>query len=374
MAFVQVVVMEDFATPSGATLRNRANFEALSTLRWGDTPPQVVALGVDKNARSEAPTVLPLARSDVSRLIAACTESQPDFVVIEGVQLLQAAMALHTAFPALPIIIDMHNVESFLRAEIDRWRMPRALRPLMPVFLARRNRACRSAEQVAATIALQIWVCSEEDRKRLQTIVGDVQVEVVPNPIPAWAEHSVTRPSQSASDDVLFVGHLGYAPNVEAVELLVHHIMPRLKRLVPKATLHVCGRRPRRRLAAAVQSQGHRLTPDAKDLAAIYHSAGVAAVPLQTGGGTRLKILEAMAVGCPIVATPKAVEGLSLVPGVHYRPAVTMNEFAHELAELLSSRRLARQMATSSRSWVIEHFGESRRIESVEKALSTAGL
>ena len=65
------------------------------------------------------------------------------------------------------------------------------------------------------------------------------------NPIPHWAEHAASHVSRTESKDVLFVGHLGYAPNVHAVDFLVKEIMPRLQGLIPDARLHVCGRRPR---------------------------------------------------------------------------------------------------------------------------------
>lgn len=376
MPFIQVVIREDCTTASGASLRNRANLSALSTLRSGDPSGRVVSLRVDVRAKRlvPAPTVLPLVEEDLSCLIDACRDMAPDFVLIEGTHLLLAAEALHNALPTLPIVIDMHNVESVLRDEIDLQRMPAILRPSASVFLARRRRACRRAEQTAAGFASQIWVCSDQDRDRLRSIVGPVEVAVVANPIPHWAEHAPLRGSRPGSNDVLFVGHLAYPPNVQAADLLVREIMPRLRGLMPDARLHVCGRRPRRRLAAAVRSRGHRLTADPADLTEIYRSAAVTAIPLRSGGGTRLKVLEAMAVGCPIVATPKAVEGLKLTPGTHYLQADTAEEFASHLAGALRSPAKLAEMAAGSRQWVIDHFGERRRIDSVGQALAAWGI
>lgn len=373
MAFVQVVLMEATATPSGATVRNSSNYAALSKLRELPSNPASIALRADSGSTAEARILLPLMEDDVADLLAKCREIRPRFALVEGVQLVHAAVALRAAFPDLPIIIDMHNVESVLREEIDRARAPRGLRSLLSIVLRRRFEACRSAERLAASVATEIWVCSEEDRERLAAIIGGSPIRVVPNPIPAWAENALPGP-RAGTNEVLFVGHLAYPPNVAAVQVLVRDVMPRLRALVPDATLHVCGRRPRRRLARMVKSHGHRLSPDADDLLPLYRSAAVAAVPLHAGGGSRLKILEAMAAGCPVVATAKAVEGLDLNPGVHYRAAESAEQFASELAATLRSPAATRRQAIRSRDWVIQHYGEAERESKIQEALVAAGL
>lgn len=376
MTFVQVVPVENSATPSGATLRNRANFAELSKLRSGVGAPASIGVRRDPARRSEARTVLPLLDHDVTALISECVYRRPAFALVEGVELLEAVVALRDAIPELPIIVDMHNVESVLREEIDRARLPRVLRPLMPILSRRRLAACRSADRKVASMATQIWVCSEDDRERLLAIVGSTPVRIVPNPIPRWAE--MATPAHDAGTgtgkEVLFVGHLGYRPNVAAVQLLVKDIMPRLRALIPTATLHVCGRQPRRGLARMVASHGHALSADVDDLLPIYRSANVAAIPLHVGGGSRLKILEAMATACPIVASEKAVEGLTLTAGVHYRPATSADEFARELAAVLRSAKQGRLQGLRSREWVISHYGQARRSALIHDALSAAAL
>lgn len=373
MAFVQVVFTEGSATPSGATLRNSANYSTLSKLWRASAPPATVALKANPKGKAEARTVVPLIESEVAQLVETCRQLRPAFALIEGVQLVRAAVALRQALPNLPIIIDMHNVESDLREEIDRARAPRSLRPLLPMLLHSRFEACRSAERLAASVATEIWVCSEEDRKRLAAIVGVSPIRVIPNPIPSWAEHAVSE-ADVGSNDILFVGHLAYPPNVAAVELLVKDIMPLLRKRVPDATLHVCGRRPRRRLETVVRSHGHRLSADADDLLPIYRSAAVAAVPLMAGGGSRLKILEAMALACPVVATAKAVEGLDLTAGIHFRAAERADQFATELADALRSPAASRRLATNSREWVLQHYGETQRALTIKAALAVVGL
>ncbi len=367
MAFVQVALREDSATPSGAPLRNRANFAALSKLH--SATPRRVYLRRDPAARGMADTVAPLMAEDVASLVETCGSMKPELVLIEGVQLLQAAVALRAAHRKLPIIIDMHNIESVLREDIDRARIPRAVRSLVSIFLQGRWNACQSAERLANKVASQIWVCSQDDRERLLAIVGSGAVRIVPNPIPNWAEHARAAPHDSMTSEVLFVGHLAYPPNVEAVTMLVEDVMPRLRMRLPHATLHICGRRPRRRLARMVASEGHRLSADVDDLVPIYRSAGVIAIPLQTGGGSRLKILEAMAAVRPIVATAKAMEGLGAEAGVHYHPAETADQFADALARVLTDAADERANLLASRDWVIRQYGEVQRSVQIKSAL-----
>ncbi|MGR6467191.1 glycosyltransferase [Rhizobium sp. PAMB 3182] len=375
MRFFQVTIAENDAVPSGASLRNRANFETLSTLWPTGGSGRIVALRADKRRGRKARTKLaaPLLAEDVAQLVAECLREQPDFVLVEGVLLHQAAMALAEAMPDLPIIIDMHNVESTLQMQSAIEKVPRIIRPLTPLILARQRRNGLHMERDVVEISRQVWVCSDADLKEAQRLFGRGRLAVVPNPIPDWAR---TAPPRAAGEtqEVLFLGHLSYFPNRLAVATLCRDIMPRVRQMAPEARLHVCGRRPRRDIEALVRSSGHRLTANPSDLADVYAAAAVAAIPLRVGGGTRLKVLEAMAAGCPIVATTKAVEGLGLIPQEHYRLAETPEEFAAEIAVLLASREAATQMSERARSLVQERFGPKAHLAAIRAALVSSGL
>ena len=172
---------------------------------------------------------------------------------------------------------------------------------------------------------------------------------------------------------MLFVGHLGYHPNRRAVHELCAAILPRLRRLRPDTRLHVCGRSPAPALARLVEAAGGRLTADPPDLGDAYRRAAVVAVPLREGGGTRIKIIEALAIGRPIVATAKAVEGLGLAPGTHYVRAETPREFATALARLLDDPDGARALAARGGEVVEARFGSQAREAAYSEALKPFG-
>jgi polysaccharide biosynthesis protein PslH len=375
MRFIQVVIAEGDAVPSGASLRNKANFDALSTLWSGMGHGEVAALRADKTLGRKARTklVTPLSAEDLAQLVDACLRERPAFVLVEGIQLFQAVEALATSIPDLPVIIDMHNIESTLRMDAALERAARPIRPLaLPIFAFKRWHGMR-VERKGVRWARQVWVCSPSDLQEAGRRFGAARLAVVPNPIPDWTR---TAPPRTAGkmQEILFLGHLGYFPNRRAVEMLCNGIMPKVHRLAPQATLHVCGRRPRRDVEALVRSSGHRLTANPSNLADVYATAAVAAMPIPVGGGTRLKVLEAMAVGCPIVATAKAVEGLGLIPREHFRRAESPGEFATEIAALLASGEAAAQMSERARRLVQERFGPEAHLAAIRNALVSAGL
>jgi glycosyltransferase involved in cell wall biosynthesis len=375
MSFIQIVVAEFDDTPSGASIRNKSNFEILSTLWCTKGGGRTISIRADKSRglTSGSSIVAPLLAEDVAGLVAECQSEMPDFVLVEGVVLYHAVAALAHALPELPIIVDMHNIESNLRAQIDRRQLPRPLRVFAPLIYTRDRRASMRVEQQIVQMARLIWVCSETDRSQAMALWGALALAIVPNPIPGWTLAAGHRDGFRVNE-VLFVGHLAYPPNQHAVEILCKNVMPRLRRLVPNARLHVCGRRPRRRVASLVRSSGHRLTPNVVDIADAYRAAAVVAVPLGEGGGTRLKVLEAMAIGCPIVATAKAVEGLGLIPTFHYRQAETASDFANAIAEVLVAPNSATEMVRRARQFIIENYGPEKRLTAVRRALAVGGL
>lgn len=371
MSFIQLVVAERDETPSGVSIRSKSNFEILSTLWPAKDGGRIVSLRIDKSLglKSRARIVAPLLPQDVSELVADCRRQSPDFILVEGVILFQAIVALVDALPELVIIVDMHNIESILRAQMDRHRLPRPLQFLAPYIFYRQWRASRQVEKQAVAIARQIWVCSGADAMLADDFFGNRSAAIVPNPIPAWTQTVVPAP-KSMSREVLFVGHLGYGPNKQAVAFLCNDVMPHLRKFVPDAVLTVCGRHPSRRITALVQSSGNRLRANVENMADVYATAAVAAIPLRDGGGTRLKVLEAMAIGCPVVATEKAVEGLGVLPDVHYRRAQTHQEFADEIADVLNFPNFAAEMADCAKLFTLTHFGSKSRVDAVRTALA----
>ena len=301
-------------------------------------------------------------------LLETIRRQRPVCVLFEGVGLLQAVEAVRAEFPGLRLIVDFHNVESRLLADVLRARLPRPLRPLTPLVWARRLAAARQADRRIARLAGEIWTCSTRDHDHARALGIEVPVSVIANPVPQWCLETRGKPLAPAQD-ILFVGHLRYPPNRRAVLELCQSIMPRLQQRLPGARLHVCGRSPKAKLKRLVESRGHRLTENPPELRPVYETAQVAAMPLREGGGTRIKVLEALAVGCPVVATGKAVEGLGLEDGVHFLKADDAREFAVALEAVMTTPALARRLAEAGRHLVERQFGPATRRAAISAAL-----
>ncbi len=370
MPFIQITFFEKTGdVASGYELRNRANLSDLS-ICVNEASAPTLGLQADGETRALARTTQPLDPRDIERLVETVARLKPDFVLIEGVALLQALEVLRHRFPALPLILDMHNVESLLMAETDRARLPRMLRPVADALNRKRHLAELWADRRAVELASMVWTCSEQDAALAKRHLGATTVEVIANPVPDWcAATPMHGHDTTAAPVVLFVGHLGYLPNRRAVTRLCRTIMPALARHEPSAQLVVAGRNPSVRVMRRVEEAGHELIVNPIDLGPLYAGAMATAIPLAQGGGTRIKVIEALAVGCPIVATAKAVEGLGLRDGVDYLAAETDQDFARALARLASQPALRAALAEAGRNIVTTRYAAPVRRASIAGAL-----
>jgi glycosyltransferase involved in cell wall biosynthesis len=155
---------------------------------------------------------------------------------------------------------------------------------------------------------------------------------------------------------ILFLGALDWRPNQDAVNLLLDKIFPRVLARVPEAWLDVVGRNPPDGLAGRVASSPHvALHADVPDVRPFLAQSGVMTVPLRIGGGSRLKILEALACGLPVVSSKVGAEGLCLRPGRHYTLAEE-DEMADALVQAIREPQSAQRQADSGRALVLETY------------------
>jgi glycosyltransferase involved in cell wall biosynthesis len=149
---------------------------------------------------------------------------------------------------------------------------------------------------------------------------------------------------------------MDFRPNVDAVLWFCEGVLPTVQRRCPAAHLYVVGKDPHPRLAGLARMPGVTLTGYVDDVRPYIAAATVYIVPLLTGGGTRLKVLEAMAMGKALVSTRLGCEGIPAAPGRDLELADGADQFAERVVTLLSdeSRRLA--LGRAARSFVERHF------------------
>jgi glycosyltransferase involved in cell wall biosynthesis len=220
---------------------------------------------------------------------------------------------LPTRLPA-PLVVHLHNVESALL------RRPGTERPPFADRLQRRleGRLIRRAERIATRRAVLTITVSSRDRAHVADFAPAAAVEVVENSIDVFALPVLSMPSDEAPPLLLFVGALDYPPNREAVRELVTVHAPFLRRHRPDLRIRVVGHDPDGEITALIRDGGCEATGFVPDLLPHYAEATCVYLPIRSGGGTRIKVLEAFAVGRPVLATEVAVEGLGLSDGREY--------------------------------------------------------
>ncbi len=167
---------------------------------------------------------------------------------------------------------------------------------------------------------------------------------------------------------MLFVGSFGHPPNIDAAIRLARGIFPGVRARVPEATLEIVGDAPPqavRRLAG----EGIVVTGRVADVRPHLDNAAVVAAPLRLGGGMRVKVLESLAAGKAMVATPRAVAGLGLEPGTHALIAESDGELSDALVSLLGDPELRRRMGRAARSLAAEQPQLGARDGGVRRAL-----
>jgi glycosyltransferase involved in cell wall biosynthesis len=268
-------------------------------------------------ARHRAAAVARALRDEVRR-------RRPDVVYLDHLDSLVYARVAGD----VPIVVDMHNVYSQLAGRAA----GEAHGFLRRGYLRGETRRLMRMERRAARIADTILAVSDDDAAYFSAL-GAKRVVVVPNGVDCAAFDSPAR--RSGRPTILYVGALGWPPNANAARHLATEVLPSVQRRVPDARVVVVGRNaPADLLALARTNRDIEVATDVPDVAPFFRAADVLAVPLEAGGGTRLKILEAFAAGLPVVSTPIGCEGIAADDGRHLVVA-ERSTFATALADLL---------------------------------------
>jgi glycosyltransferase involved in cell wall biosynthesis len=217
--------------------------------------------------------------------------------------------------------------------------------------LARPAEARREAEEAERYARLadqylprfdRVVIAAGADGARVAARHGLAAVVTVPNAVRVPDRPRRVRPRARR---LLFVGSLGYAPNADAARLLCEEILPAARRRGGEPLeVQLVGSRPPPDVARLAALPGVRLAADAARVGPYYAAARVATAPIRAGGGTRLKVLEALARGCPVVATPLGAEGLEVRDGAHLLLADAPDDFAGACVRLLDDDGLAERL------------------------------
>ena len=199
----------------------------------------------------------------------------------------------------------------------------------------------------------RVITVSEDDRTLLRAAAPDVGVDVVPNGVDTVALQPLA--SHTGRPALLFIGSMAYRPCIDAAVWLVRDILPRLQRAIPDLDVWIVGKHPTAEVRALASSHVF-VTGEVDDVRPYYERCSLAVAPLRAGGGSRLKILEAMALGRPVVSTTIGAEGLDVVDGKHVAIADDAEGFAQRVEALLADEEKRMNIAGAARDLVVAKY------------------
>lgn len=295
----------------------------------------------------------------VRRRVAAELKQEPyDLLICDCVQ-----MARHTIGLRAPAsILFQHNVEAQIlkrHSEVAASWPKRAYMRSDWHKMRRFERACgRHFDTVIAV--------SDRDRDIFAQAYGWRHVQVIDTAV----DTEYFQPSTAGEIDgrVVFVGSMDYMPNQDGIVYFVREVWPRIRQARPNATFQIVGRNPPVQVLALGAEPGVEVAGGVPDVRPHLAQAAVVVVPLLVGGGTRLKIYEAMASGKAVVSTTIGAEGLPLTPGEHFLQADTSEQFATAVARLLDDASLRAELGGAANRFVRERYDSetvSRQFEDI---------
>jgi sugar transferase (PEP-CTERM/EpsH1 system associated) len=284
-------------------------------------------------------------RTSVQRAIGG---SRFDVIHVDTIAL-TPFVDLGPARPA-PTVLTHHNIESQLmerRSEVEARRLARW-------FLAREARKLAAYESaVSPAYDVNIFM-SAQDQALLERRVPGVRGAVVPNGVDvAYFTPDGSEPEPS----LIYTGGMNMFANRDAVVFFLEEIWPAVAAAVPQARFYAVGQDPPREVEAmAARDPRVVVTGYVDDIRPYVRRAAVYVVPLRVGGGTRLKVLDAMASGKAIVSTSIGCEGLDVTPGAHLLVADSPEEFVRTTVTLLTDRARQRALGDAARARVEERY------------------
>jgi glycosyltransferase involved in cell wall biosynthesis len=306
----------------------------------------------------------PSDRSAVRKVLRQELQRElPDVVYLDHLDSLVFRMEL----TALPFVMDLHNVYSTLvdRVALERRGLPR-------LYLRREAKLLQRMESLAAGLADALLTVSESDANHFVNLGGRV-VRVVPNAVDCATYESLPTGRRPGPPLLLYVGAMSWAPNVTAARYLASELLPEIRHRFPDIRLRIVGRDPTPDVEALRGLSGVEVTGTVKSMLPHLAEAHALVVPLEAGGGTRLKILEAFAAGLPVVSTPVGCEGLRVEHGEHLLIS-GRERFAENIFTLLANDQLGAQVAEKARVLVREHYDWAAVSESACAAVANVAI
>jgi glycosyltransferase involved in cell wall biosynthesis len=283
-------------------------------------------------------------RRGVRKLVA---DWSPDIVQVEFHVMGQYALGLGDARPV--VVLTEHEPGRYAGVpRVGEFGSSGVVRSLD------RSAWTRYEQRLLATVDATVTF-TDEDRATLHGLVADARIETIP--LGVYVPPTALDPVGSDAK-VLFVGSFAHPPNVDAAVRLLDRVMPLVNRMVPEATLEIVGGGP-----GGPQRENALMSGHVENIGAVLDKAAVVVAPVDTGGGMRVKVIEALAAGKAVVTSRRGARGLSVTAGRELVLAETDEEFAAAIVELLRHPERRAAVGAAARSWALANLSWERTVD-----------
>ncbi len=293
-----------------------------------------------------------------------------DLALVEEISLAAYVAPLHAA--GIRTVFDAHNVEARLWADID-GRGGRSWLGLLRQNSI--NGKLRQAEKAAVETADIVWACSDVDARLMEQMYSPkARVAVVPNAINVAAYSEARRARVEAvpaiSPLLVYIGSYSYTPNEIAALRLIRDILPAVRQAGAELKLAIIGRDPTAAMHQAADTDPNVTVTGAVDSILPYLAQqSIAVMPITIGGGTRLKILEAFAAGCPIISTAKGAEGIDVRSGENILIAESDADFITAILQLVRDPAMRETLGQRGLETVSKEYSWDTAAQAVSASL-----
>lgn len=292
--------------------------------------------------------------ADFSSTGARCIAEQLGRCDMLVVDFIHAAILVPSAFP-VPSAVFTHNVEAKIFERHVKFARTALSRMIWRDQLTKMRRfEGTQLKRFTAVIAV-----SDGDKSAFHDDYGIAECRTIPTGVDLDF-FSYDRPPRPANEaKLVFVGSMDWRANIDAIEYFMDDIWPLIATQRPQCTMAVVGRTPPGWLMARARERKlpWSFSGFVDDVRPFVRDADVYVLPLRIGGGTRIKVYEAMAIGCPMVSTSIGVEGLPLTKEDHYLDSDDPADFAGKVVRLLDNPDDAHDLSVRARDFVSMNFG-----------------
>lgn len=299
------------------------------------------------------------------RLIALLKEASFDVVQIEGIEMAPYLPTIRKFAPSARIIYDDHNAEWLLQYRNFTTDVKNPARWIAAAYSFIQTQRLKKYERWVCRQADGVVAVSEADQAAIQQLDSTLKITLVPNGVDP-AEYNAP-PKEIVPVDLVFTGKMDYRPNIDAMLWFAQEVLPKIQARRPHTTLAIVGQRPHARLDPIKSNPAVTITGYVEDVRPYIAGAQVYIAPFRIGGGTRLKLLEAMAMRKAIVATTVGAEGFPIKSG---QEAVLVDDpagMAQAILQLLEQPKTRYNMGEAAYRFVTATYSWEALVPAIEK-------